>query len=70
LSAVKVACSLLRGIPGELIGFIAFAVALCAVIVAGHAIAGSATSPWLAAVSYVAPGAAAFAIYWLVTRRR
>lgn len=68
--AVKIACSLLRGIPGELIGFIAFAVALGTVIIAGHANAGGATSPWLAAVSYIAPGAAAFAIYWLVTRRR
>lgn len=68
-SPIKTIWMLVREIPGEFVGIVAFAVAIGTVIAAGHAFAGTVTSPGLAVLTYVGPGAAAFTIYRLVTRR-
>ncbi len=68
---IGVVRSLLRPIPREVVGMAGFAGAIFAVVSAGAEISSHFTEPsaWLFAAAYGGPGAVAFALYWLVTRK-
>lgn len=58
-------------LPKELVGIVAFTLAIFLVVLSGATISGSFDhpSPWLFAASYAGPSGIAFALYWWISRR-